>query len=104
MTESHQLPDLTHPFWNRAKFIVLYVVEKRLQPCPKGWRGQVVRVLHCKAGGATCGAQNAMLLRKMEEGWNLIDLNTWVSRTLSIFLEERVGGNQVQLGIFTPIR
>ena len=77
-----------------AKGRILYVGGKKLGPCPKGWRGQVVRLLHCKAGGATNGEQNVMLLRQMKEEWTPIELKTWASRTISGFLEDRIGANK----------
>ena len=57
MTEAAIFLELTHAFWNMEKVIILYAVGNKPWPCPKGWRGQVVQVLHCNAGGATDGAK-----------------------------------------------
>ena len=40
----------------------------------------------------------------MEEEWNPIELKNWCSGTISGCLEARVGGKQLQLGTFAPIR
>ena len=66
--------------------------------------GQVVRVLHCKAGGATDGAKNLMLLRRVDEEWTPIVLKTWALKTISDSLEAKFGGKPVQLGTFAPIK
>ena len=70
---------------------------KKPWPHPKGWIGKVVRDLHHREGGETDGAQNIILMMKMEEKLNPINLKTWVSRTVSGCLEARVGRNKVQL-------
>ena len=61
-------------------------------------------VLYPKAGGATDGAKNIMLLRRMEERWTPILLKTCYSKTISGFLEAKVGGKQVRLGNFLSIK
>ena len=53
LTETDLLPKSKHAFWNMAEGSVLYVGGKKPGSSPKGWRGQVLRVLHCKEGGAT---------------------------------------------------
>ena len=40
----------------------------------------------------------------MEEDWTLVLLKTWESKTISGFLEDNIGGKQVQLGNFAPIK
>ena len=45
-----------------------------------------------------------MLLRRMEEEWTPIVLKTWDSNTISGFLEDKSGVNQVPLGTFVPIK
>ena len=54
---------------------------------PKVYREQLVNVLHRKSGGETDGAQNIILMMKMEDKLTPIKLNTWVSRTVSGCLE-----------------
>ena len=83
---------------------VLYVSGKKPQPQPKGRRGKVVQVLHRKAGGATDGAQNIILMMRMEEKLNPINIKTWASRTISGCLDTRVGGKKVHLVTSTTIR
>ena len=63
-----------------------------------------MRVLHQKAGGATDGAKNLMLLRLVDEEWTPIVLKTWASKTISVSLEAKVGGNPVQLRTFANIK
>ena len=62
--------------YERSKVRVLYVSGKKPRPHPKGWRVQVVRVLHHKSGGATDGAQNIILMMRMEEKLTHIKINT----------------------------
>ena len=104
LTEADLSPDPNHTFWKMEKVSILYVGGKKPDQCPKGWRGEVVRVLHHKSGGETDGAQNAMLLRQREEDYNPIELKNWDSKTISGCLKARVGGKQVQLVTFSPIR
>ena len=40
----------------------------------------------------------------MEEEWTPIELKTWYSKTICGCLEARVGGNNVKLGNFVPIK
>ena len=77
---------------------------KKPRPHPKAWRGKVVRVLHDKAGGETDGAQNIVLMMRMEEKLTTVKIKTWESWTVSGCLYERVGGKQVHLGTYTTIR
>ena len=70
---------------------------KKPWPHPKGWRGQVVRVLHHKAGGATDGAQNIILMMRMEEKLTRIKIKKWASQTVSGCLYERFGGKKVHI-------
>ena len=56
---------------------------KKSRPYPKGWRGQVVRVLYNKAIGATDGAQNMMLMTRMEDNLTPIKIKTWTYRNVS---------------------
>ena len=104
LLEAGLLQDRRHTSWNMAKGSILYVGGKKPGPCPKGWRGKVLRVLHCKAGGATYGAHNGMLSIQREEEWKPIELNTWTSKTISGCLEARVEGKQVQIVTLAPIR
>ena len=76
---------------------------KKLRPQPKGWIGQVVLVLNHKAGGAMDGAQNIILMMRMEEKLTPIKINTWASQTVSGLLYERFGVKQVHLGTSAPI-
>ena len=71
---------------------------KKLRPHPKAWRGKVVRILHDKAGGAMYGAQNIILMMRMEEKLTTVKIKTWESWTVSGCLYERVGGKQVHPG------
>ena len=64
LTEDDLLPDPKQTCWNMVKRSILYFGKNKPGPCPKGWRGEVVRVLYCKAGGATDGAHNVILLRQ----------------------------------------
>ena len=64
--EAYKLPASTHAFWKIAKGSILYVRCNKPRPCQKGRRGKVVRVIHCKAGGSTNGANNLMLLGLIE--------------------------------------
>ena len=57
LVEADLLPKSTHELWKMAKGIVLYVSVNKPGYWPKGWRGKVVRVLHCKEGEATNGAK-----------------------------------------------
>ena len=77
---------------------------KKPRPYPKIWIGQVVRVLHHKLGGTTDGAQNIMLMMKMEEKLNNIKIKTWESQTVSGCLDTRVGGKQVHIGTSALVR
>ena len=63
-----------------------------------------MRVLHLKSGGATDGAQNIILMMRMEEKLTPIKLNALESQTVSGCLEAIVGLNQVHLGTSAPIR
>ena len=45
-----------------------------------------------------------MLIIGIDEEWTPIELKTWGDRTISGCLKTRVGGEQVQLGTFAPIR
>ena len=56
-----------------------------------------MRVLHCKAGGATDGAQNIILMMRMDEKLTPIKIKTWASGTVSGCLDTRVGGKKVHL-------
>ena len=83
---------------------MLYADRKKPGACTNVWRGEIVRVLYCKAGGATEEAHNVMLLRQMEEDWTPIELKNWYYKTFIGCLKDRVGGKQVQLGTFAPTR
>ena len=75
--EAGQLPELNHPFWKRAKGGVIYVSGKKHLPYPKGWRKQALQVTHHKSGGATDGAQNIVMMMRMDKKLTLIKLKTW---------------------------
>ena len=45
-----------------------------------------------------------MLLRRVEEEWTPIMLKSWASKTTSGSIEDKVGGKQVKLGKFAPIK
>ena len=55
LTEADLLPEPPHAFWKMVKVIILYVGVKKPRKFPKGWIGQVLWVLHCKAEEATDG-------------------------------------------------
>ena len=93
---------MTFGIWRRE--VSLYVGGNKPGPCPKGYRGKLVQVIYHKAGGAADGEKNIMLMRQMEEEWTHIVLNTWSSKTISGCLEDEVGGNQVHMGTFAPIK
>ena len=76
---------------------------KKPRPYPKIWRGQVVRVLHHKPGGATDDAQNIILMMKMEEKLTPIKIKNWASQTVSGCLYKSVGVKQVHLRTSNPI-
>ena len=86
------------------KVSILYFGGNKPGPCPKVWIEQLVQILHSKAEGATDRSYNVMLLRRMEEEWTPIDLNTFSSKIISVCLEDRVEENQVQLGTFATIK
>ena len=67
LTESDMLPKSTHDFSKMAKVSILYVRVNKPGLCTKGWIGKVVQVLHLNMGGSTDGANNLILLRRMEE-------------------------------------
>ena len=50
------------------------------------------------------GAQNIILMMRMEEKLNPIKIKTWESQTVSGCFYERVGVKQVHLGTYTTIR
>ena len=50
------------------------------------------------------GAQNIILMMRMEEKLNPIKINTCESQTVSGCLDARVGGNQVHIGTSTNIK
>ena len=104
MTEEGQLPELNKPVLNIVKGVVLCVSVKKPHLYPKGRRGQVVQVLHCKSGGATDGEQKIILMMRMEKNLTPIKLKNWESWTVSGCLEARVGGKYIHLGTPTPIR
>ena len=62
-----------------------------------------MRILYRKAGVETDGAQNVILMMRMEEKLTSIKIKTWASRTVSGCLNTRVGGNKVHLVTYTPI-
>ena len=97
-------PDTPGRNYERSKGGVLYVSGNKPRPQPKGWRGKVVQVLHRKAGGATDGAQNIILMMRMEEKLTPINIKTWESQTIGGCLDTRVGVNKVHLVTSTPIR
>ena len=67
MAEKSELKESSHVLWRKYKGRVLYTSgQKHIHP-PRGWKGQVVRVLNGKAGGAADGARNSVLLNR-EEG------------------------------------
>ena len=83
---------------------MLYISGKKPWPYPKFCRWHVVRVSYRKEGGATDGAQNIVLMMRMEEKLTPTKLNTWAYPTVSGCLEERVGVKHVHLGWYVSIR
>ena len=69
----------------------MYVSGNERWTFPKVWRGQIVRVLHHKAVGAICSAQNLIMMMRMEEKLTPIKIKTWASRTANACLYESVG-------------
>ena len=63
-----------------------------------------MRVLYNKAGGSTKGAQNIMLMMRMEDKLTPIKIKTWTYRNVSGCLYEMIGVNQVHLVTYAPIR
>ena len=98
LTEYDLFPEPMHTFWKMVKGIILYVGGNKPGLCPKGWRWQVVRVLHHKAGGSTDSANTFMLLIRMDEEWNPIELKTWASKTISCFPEDNFLGEYCAAG------
>ena len=47
---------------------------------------------------ATDAVQNIMLMIRMEDKLTPIKLKTWAYWTVSVCLEEKVGGNKVHIG------
>ena len=92
LKESDMLPEPMHSFFNMAKGRILYVGGKKPGTFPKVWRGQIVIFLHLKAGVATDGAKNIMVLRRIEEELTPIVFNNWYSKTISVCIEAKVGG------------
>ena len=62
-----------------------------------------MRVLHHKSGGEMDGAQNIILMMRMEKKLTPIKINTWVYRTVSGCLDTRVAGKKVHIVTSTPI-
>ena len=56
---------------------------EEILPYPKGCRKQAVQVIHRKSGGATDGAQNIILMMRMDEKSTLIKLKTWEYQNVS---------------------
>ena len=56
---------------------------KKPRPYPNVCRGKVVRALYFKPGGATDGAQNIILMMRMEVKLTPIKIKTWAYRTVS---------------------
>ena len=67
-----------------CKVRFMYVSGKKPRLYPKGWIGHLVRLLHHKAGGATDGAKNIILMMRMEEKLTPIKIKIWVSWTVSM--------------------
>ena len=67
MTDERQLPEASHVFWKKAKGKVLYVSGRKHPLYLKDWKGQVVRVLHKKAGGEPYGERSLMDMHKYTE-------------------------------------
>ena len=77
---------------------------KRHLPYPKGWRGQVLWVLHRKTGGVVDVSQNIIQMTKLKEKLTPIQLKIWVSWNVSGHLEARVGGEHINLVTSAHIR
>ena len=63
-----------------------------------------MQILHRKEGGAMDGVQNIILMMRMEDKLTPIKINTWAYRTVRGCLDTRVGGKQVCIVTYTPIR
>ena len=63
-----------------------------------------MRLLHHKSGGATDGAENIILMMRMEESLTPIKIRTWESCAVRGCLYEMVKGKKFHLGTFTNIR
>ena len=72
LTEDGQIPEASHVFWKKAKGGVLYVIRQKHPPPLKGWKGQVVKFLHSKSGGATDGSRNLVVMHIETEGMIIV--------------------------------
>ena len=70
----------------------------------KGMEGSSIESSTLQGRGSNRRRKNIMLLRRVEEDWNRVVLKTWLSKTISRILEDKVGGKQLQLGNFAPIK
>ena len=91
MTEAGQLPEIDQSFWKISIGNVLYASGNKPRLYPKGWRGQLVRVLPSKTGGGTYSVQDIIFMKRMEDKLTPIKIKTWASRKVSGCLETRVG-------------
>ena len=103
-TEAGLLTEPRQDFWNITKENILYVRGSKPVTCPNRCREQVLQGIHRKVGGVTDGSNNLMLPWLMEEEWTPIELKTWDSNTISGWLYARVGGKQVKMITFAPIK
>ena len=80
-----------------SKGRVMYMRGKKPHPYPKAWIGQIVIILHHKAGGAMDSAQNIILIMRMEENLTPIKIKTWAYLTVNGCLYERFGVNKAHI-------
>ena len=80
------------------------MIGKKPRPYPKVCIWKLVRISYRKSGGATDGAQNIIMMMKIEVKLTPIKINTWASRTVSECLDTSVGENKVHLVTYTHIR
>ena len=70
----------------------MYTIGQKHPHPPRVWKGQVVRVLYSKVGGATDREIILVILHKKVEDIGIVVLKTWSYRTLSGCLDAKVGG------------
>ena len=78
LTKAHLLPESTYGKW---KYLVCRGKEKLA--VSKGMERASSASFKLQGRGGTYGTKNLILLIKMKEDWNPIELNTWECKTIS---------------------